>query len=102
MPPSTNPTDTAWLQAGRRGQGFVRLGAHLLAADGRTLEHDYGRASLPHDVGRRESVALTLRLRAHGNPGRYRVCLDLVNEGICWFAEEGSATVSFELVVGRP
>jgi SAM-dependent methyltransferase len=97
-----NPTDTAWLREGRRGQGYVRLGAHLLAEDGRTLEADYGRAPLPHDVGRRESAVLTLRLRAPRDPGRYRVCLDLVNEGICWFAQEGSPTVSFELEVARP
>jgi SAM-dependent methyltransferase len=95
----TNATDTAWLREGRRGQGYVRLGAHLLAEDGRTIEHDFGRAALPHDVGHGESAALTLPLRAPAERGRYRVCLDLVNEGICWFAQEGSPTVAFELDV---
>ena len=98
----TNPTDTAWLREGRRGQGYVRLGAHLLAADGRTLDADYGRAPLPRDVGRRESARVSLALTAPRDPGRYRVCLDLVNEGTCWFAQEGSPTVSFDLEVAGP
>ena len=79
-----------WLRDGRRGRGHVRLGAHLLAADGALIDQDYGRASLPSDLAIRESARLELELEAPAEPGCYVLRLDMVDEGICWFAQAGS------------
>jgi len=95
----TNRTETVWLRGGRRGRGYVRLGAHLLDDSGAMLDHDYGRAELPRDLRRGESAEMEIRLRAPDSPGSYIVRLDMVNEGMCWFAQHGSPSsdVRFEV-----
>jgi SAM-dependent methyltransferase len=95
----TNLGETVWLRTGRHGRGFVRLGAHLLDASGRTIEHDYGRAELPGDVPEDRTVPLEIRLKAPHASGRFRIRLDMVNEGVRWFEQDGSAAGSVELIV---
>jgi SAM-dependent methyltransferase len=94
-----NPTETVWLREGRRGIGYVRLGAHLLDGDGRELELDYGRGTLPKDVTQGEAVPAEIRLEAPKAPGLYIVRLDMVNEGVCWFAQTGSPAADVALDV---
>ncbi len=96
----TNTNTTVWLKDGQRGRGVVRLGAHLLAGDGRAIEQDYGRAAIPHDMARGSSARLELRLWAPGTAGRFIVRLDMVDEGIAWFAAENSPTADVTLMVG--
>jgi 2-polyprenyl-3-methyl-5-hydroxy-6-metoxy-1,4-benzoquinol methylase len=98
----TNTGATVWLREGRHGRGFVTLGAHLISADGAVLDSDYGRAPLPRDLARGEEAALSLHIRAPGVPGRYVVRLDMVNEGMGWFAEGRSATVDVGMTVVEP
>jgi hypothetical protein len=95
----TNTSATAWLREGRHGRGFVRLGAHLIGQDGTMLDHDYARASLPGDVPEHASASVALVLRAPDAPGRFTVRLDMVNEGIGWFAEGKSQTADVTLTV---
>ena len=94
-----NRCDTVYLKEGRRGIGYVRLGAHLLEADGRLIEMDYGRASLSEDLPRGARARMELQLKAPSEPGSYVVRLDMVNEGICWFAEKGSKVADVTLNV---
>jgi SAM-dependent methyltransferase len=95
----TNPTETVWLRDGRRGIGYVRLGAHLLDAAGAQIELDYGRVALSHDLALGQGARLTLSLKAPAQPGRYTVRLDMVNEGVCWFAQQGSPVADVALDV---
>jgi protein-L-isoaspartate O-methyltransferase len=95
----TNPTETVWLREGRRGNGYVRLGAHLHDAAGAQRELDYGRAELPHDVPAGRTVRLSIALVAPAAPGRYVVRLDMVNEGVCWFAQQSASAVDVPLEV---
>jgi hypothetical protein len=95
----TNPSETVWLREGRRGIGYVRLGAHLMDAAGQQLDLDFGRIELPHDVPAGASVRLVLSLVAPKSPGRYGLQLDMVNEGICWFAQQGSPVADVRLDV---
>jgi SAM-dependent methyltransferase len=94
-----NTSATAWLKEGRHGRGYVRLGAHLLDASGRQVAQDFGRASLPRDVPMHDGVRVPLVMQAPAAPARYVVRLDMVNEGIAWFAEGGSKTMDVELTV---
>jgi SAM-dependent methyltransferase len=96
-----NLGDTTWLVEDRRGRGNVRLGAHLLTTDGTTVENDLGRAALPHDIEQRGQVDLAMEMVAPKRPGTYIVELDMVNEGICWFAQHGSKTARVRLEVGE-
>jgi 2-polyprenyl-3-methyl-5-hydroxy-6-metoxy-1,4-benzoquinol methylase len=95
-----NLTGTVWLKNGRRGTGYVQLGAHLLDARGQTLRHDYGRAALSKDMQQDDMSVIDLRLTAPEPPGRYVLRLDMVDEGIAWFSEVNSQPADVELVVG--
>lgn len=95
----TNTAATTWLREGRHGRGSVRLGAHLLDGQARMLEQDYGRAELPVDVPFHGHAQVTLALRAPDAAGRYVVRLDMVNEGIGWFAEGRTETADVDLTV---
>lgn len=97
----TNTATTTWLPEGRHGRGAVRLGAHLLSAAGEVLVQDFGRANLPGAVRRGERVGLSLDLRAPAAPGQYLVRLDMVNEGIGWFAEGKTQVADVRLTVER-
>jgi SAM-dependent methyltransferase len=94
-----NTRATVWLREGRQGRGYVRLGAHLLDAAGTMIEPDFGRAELPHDIPLQSGARVTLAVQAPASPGRYIVRLDMVNEGIAWFAEGGSETADVGLDV---
>jgi 2-polyprenyl-3-methyl-5-hydroxy-6-metoxy-1,4-benzoquinol methylase len=95
----TNTRATVWLNEGRHGRGYIRLGAHLLDDGGKLLGQDYARGDLPHDVERGGNTGVTLPCIAPGQPGRYVLRLDMVNEGIGWFAEGRSATADVALTV---
>jgi len=94
-----NLSHTVWLREGRRGRGFVRLGAHLLGAAGAVVDNDYGRASIPKDMATRDACEIELRMTAPDEPGSYSLRLDMVNEGVCWFAQQGSVEVDVALDV---
>ena len=49
-----------------------------------------GTAELPQAVEPGEEVELTVELRARGRPRRYILEMDLVDDGIAWFSEQGS------------
>jgi len=94
-----NEAETVWLKEMRRDRGAVRLGAHLLDESGRMLEYDYGRADLSGDLtwGAREKIKI--QLPAPSCPGLFAVVLDMVSEGVCWFADRGSTPARVRLDV---
>ena len=94
-----NQSETVWLEKGRRGRGYVRLGAHLLDNESLVVDDDYGRAALPRDVAKGDAVDVELQLEAPDKAGVYTIELDMVNEGICWFAQQGSHTARVNLEV---
>lgn len=96
-----NRTGTTWLKHGRRGSGYVRFGAHLLNSERKILEKDYGRAELPRDLQQNEKTNFILELTAPNKPGVYIIQLDMVDEGILWFAEKTSKAADVELIVDQ-
>jgi len=94
-----NHTDTVWLKDSGRDRGFVRLGAHLLNGNLTVVDHDYGRAELPRDVAKGDEVDVEMRIDAPREPGDYTIELDMVNEGMCWFAQRGSEVANVHLEV---
>ncbi len=95
----TNTGNTLWLHAERAGGGHVALGGHLKDERGGLLALDLFRGRLPRDVGPGEQVVAVARFQAPREPGRYLVELDMVDEGLCWFASRGSRTVTLALDV---
>jgi hypothetical protein len=99
----TNVGNTRWLHAARAQGGHVALGGHLRDDAGMLLVLDFLRAPLPLDVPPGGRAELRLDVRLPERPGRYRLELDMVDEGLEWFADSGSPTLSLELVaLARP
>ena len=78
----------------------VRLGNHWLDEAGAMLRLDDGRAFLPRDLAPGERAELSLPVTAPDEPGDYLLELDLVHEGVAWFADRGSQTARVPTRVG--
>ena len=87
-------TGTArWLHAHSGIHGTVRLGAHLVDADGTLIDIDHFRCFLPSSVDPGGTLSLTVEVPVP--PARTSVLVfDLVAEGITWFENAGSKPVS--------
>jgi Dolichyl-phosphate-mannose-protein mannosyltransferase len=97
-----NSSRTVWL-AGERSAGaqHVSLGNHWLDASGRMLVHDDARALPSRDLGPGEEVELRLVVNPPQEPGDYILELDLLQEGVAWFADKGAPTVRLPVKVER-
>ena len=96
-----NTGSVRWLAIGDAitEKGTVRLGAHLFGADEEEVSWDYGRSSMPTDIGPGEVVRFDMALRAPDRPGKYYVEFDLVVEQLAWFENLGSPILRCELDV---
>lgn len=96
-----NVAETRWLAGERPDGGWTRIGVHLLRTGDRpeTVDYDWLRVELPHDVSRDETIRLTIELPPIDEPGTYEVVFDLVIEGVAWFIDRGSKTASLTVNV---
>ena len=73
--------------------GRIRFGNHWWRTNGDMLSMDDGRTDLPRlEPGAEATVPL--EIRAPLERGTFRLELDVVQEGIAWFASKGSAPLS--------
>ena len=91
-----NVGDTVWRALPPTRRGTVMVGGRLYSGE-RFLDETL-RALIPRDVHPKERVCVEYKLKLPGS-GRYRVDVDLVDEGICWFGERGSQTLRLEIAV---
>jgi SAM-dependent methyltransferase len=94
-----NASAQTWPAAGVDGWFLVTVGNHWAKRDGRPILFDDGRANLPHDL--RPGDCVTVELQPTGPPraGTYRIEVDLVQEGVAWFADRGGSKAEAEIVV---
>jgi len=91
-----NVGDTVWRALPPTRRGTVMIGGRLHSGErylGETL-----RALIPRDVHPKERACVEFKFKLPG-AGRYRVDIDLVDEGICWFSERGSAPLPVEVTI---
>ena len=62
-------------------------------------DRDHARAWLPATIAPQETTDVPIEIPLPDAPGRYRLKLDLVSEGIDWFEACGSPTTSRRLLV---
>ncbi len=93
-----NLGDIAWPAHGVRA---VHIANHWMAEDGSMLVFDDGRAPLLHDLPPGEAAEVELEVRTPDVPGRYLLDVDLVQEGVAWFAQHGSPTVHWTVQVAH-
>ena len=68
----------------------ILLSYHWLDTRRAAVEYDGLRTPLPRPVPPGESCAVTMRVRAPANAGRYVLEIDLVEEGVSWFTRAGT------------
>jgi SAM-dependent methyltransferase len=78
---------------------FVNLGNHWRSVAGEMLRMDDGRAPMGATVRPGDMVELALEMQAPTEPGAYLLELDLVIEGVSWFADRGSPTTTIPVEV---
>lgn len=93
----TNTGDTVWHQGPAGEAGVVFLGGHLLDSGGSLLDWDFFRAPLARAVSPGESLEIEAAFAAPPEAGRYRLRLDLMADGVCWFEQFGSPTPELAL-----
>lgn len=86
-----NDGHTVWL-ARERGLSPFQLNAanHWLDAEGRVVTNDDGRGALPRDLRPGEEAEVTFDINAPPRPGDYILEIDMLQEGVSWFALKGS------------
>jgi ubiquinone/menaquinone biosynthesis C-methylase UbiE len=80
----------------------IALGNHWYLDDGTPLQPDDGRAFLSHALEGGQSVVLDLQVTVPAEPGSYTLELDMVHEGVTWFAHRGSSTLRIPVRVREP
>ena len=78
---------------------FVNLGNHWRSADGELLRLDDGRALMGETVQPGATIELMLEMQAPTEPGAYLLEMDLVLDGVAWFADRGSPTTTIPVEV---
>jgi hypothetical protein len=91
-----NAGTTTWRSLGEAG---VRLAYHWLDERGNPIVWDGIRTALDRPVAPGEQLHATVVIRGPIPPGRYRLAVDLVDEGRTWFAEVGNAPLETACVV---
>ena len=103
---ATNLGDATWPAVGRDGWFQVSVAARWRDAGGALLDPDaHGvaehRAGLPRDVEPGATALADLEVRAPERPGDAVLEVDLVQEGVAWFADHGSTPARLPVAV-RP
>lgn len=86
-----NESPIVWDQ---RTVGPIRLGNHWRAVDGEMLVQDDGRSALQTSLTPGATVRVLLDVIAPPRGGSLICELDLVHEGLSWFGDRGSPTLS--------
>lgn len=82
--------NTGWMAWNADSREPVCLSYHWRDSDGQTLVRDGLRTIVPRlETG--EEASVVLKVEAPERPGRVALSIDLVHEGVTWFADQGVA-----------
>jgi SAM-dependent methyltransferase len=84
--------------ASTNGLGLA-VANHWSTADGAQVVQDDGRSFLSYDLPPGGSLTAHLTVTAPSEPGDYLLDLDMVHEGVTWFAQFGSSVVRLPVTV---
>ncbi|MFN2533019.1 MAG: hypothetical protein ABR555_17170 [Pyrinomonadaceae bacterium] len=90
----TNLSPVLWPARERAASPFqISAGNHWLGPDGRMLIGDDGRGPLLADLSPATESLISLTVNAPPNPGEYVLEIDMLQEGVSWFARAGSKSL---------
>ena len=89
-----------WPARERSGEPFqLYVGNHWLDSSGNVVVHDDGRGALPRDLRPGETTTVSFMINAPQRTGDYLLEIDMLQEGVSWFALRGSRTVRVPVTV---
>ena len=100
-----NNSDVMWFARGGRvnkrpdNKFYLAAGNRWLKTDGSLLTNMDGRYGLPRDLAPGEEAEVPLGITAPKTPGDYVLEIDVIQEGVAWFAEKGSPTAKTNITV---
>lgn len=83
-----NRSFRVWSSTASEGPDW--LSYHWLDHQGGIVEWDGLRSPLPKNLGPDEEIQIKITVVSPQAPGRYRLQIDMVREGITWFSQAGS------------
>lgn len=102
-----NASNVTWWQRGgeineRSDNNFyIAAGNRWLDKDGKPTSEPEGHNGIPKDLKPGEDAEMTLQITAPKQAGEYIMNLDMVQEGVSWFAGKGSTPTKVKVVVVR-
>lgn len=100
-----NASDVTWWQRGGEindrpdNKFYIAVGNHWLDKDGKVMPEAEGHNGITKDLKPGEEADMTLQITAPKQPGEYTLSLDMVQEGVNWFAEKGSPATKAKVTV---
>jgi SAM-dependent methyltransferase len=96
-----NRGDTTWRGGYSSIPGWTRVGGHLHKRGGEEelIDFDWWRADFPSNIEPGQQIELAVTMPAITVRGEYVVLIDLVVEGLTWFAGHGSPHAVINLTV---
>jgi hypothetical protein len=88
-----NNGNATWLNRNTNDFGVVRIGTHLYDEAGNVLDFDFSRHDFSDPVAPGMTVNRSILLK-FCHSGKFRLVIDLVAEGICWFENLASKPLS--------
>lgn len=97
-----NASTVQWPVSGRPGDGFyqVNLGDHWQDSAGKEVKID-DRIAMPRSLDRGEEAEIALPVKAPDKAGDFVLEIDMVQEGVTWFAQKGSEPLKLNIKVGK-
>jgi len=96
-----NAGDTLWLSGQTVRTGVVMPGIKVLDEHDNIVSELHGQPLLPRAVAPKQTIDLQVQFSAPAKPGNYRVKVDLVDQHVCWFEEQGSQPLVFTIEVNE-
>jgi len=95
-----NSGDTLWLTSVTPRAGIVMPAVRVFDEAGLLVTEFHGEPLLPHAVAPGETVRLRIEYEAPQRIGVYRLKVDLVDQQVAWFEQEGSEPLVIQFEVG--
>jgi hypothetical protein len=98
-----NSGDTLWLTSATPRAGIVMPAVRVFDEDGLLVTEFHGEPLLPHAVAPGETVRVKIVYQVPQRIGKYVLKLDLVDQQVAWFEQQGTEPllVEFEVTESR-
>ena len=98
---NVNNSGTAkWLDENVNDIGVVKIGTHLYDTNDKLIGSDFSRHHFPRTIAAGEKFKQIITV-SFKDLGSYRLVIDLVSEGVCWFEQLGSKPLTVAIEVEK-